>query len=298
MGQTQANRIFQPLSQFAFCCLMLILSTGCDNSDATDTDADTDTNTESAPDAGTDADALPADLTIMPLGDSITFGYGAEATNAGYRGPLYELLNPVLPDFLFVGSSTENSSVTTLPKEQWHNEGHGSYAIYDIDVNLDGFDDTLYQKWGEENRNPNGGHWLDGIESGDDARPALFPDVILMLVGANDRDNLDGAEERLDGLVEKIVTMRPDAKLVMARVSPITDSETHIEFVDSFNQMVDAVFEKYAADNNVYLADMFTDFPSDGLGADGLHPNDTGYTWIAERWYEAIMDIFGVFATK
>ena len=44
---------------------------------------------------------LPSNLKIMPLGDSITSGGGG--TNAGYRGYLYPLLNPVAPGFQFAG---------------------------------------------------------------------------------------------------------------------------------------------------------------------------------------------------
>jgi len=59
-------------------------------------------------------------LSIMPLGDSITFGY--PGANGGYRGPLHELLKTAGIDFGFVGSSTANWAVNGLPAKQTHQQ--------------------------------------------------------------------------------------------------------------------------------------------------------------------------------
>lgn len=233
--------------------------------------------------------SLPPDLKIMPLGDSITYG-----SHHGYRGPLGSLLSMVASNFVFVGSSIDNG----LPVNQRRHEGHPSYAIDNIYTNLDGFDDSLFQKYHGDSRKPNGGHWLDGIASGPDARPPLYPDVILLLIGANDRDNLAGAQERLDRLVAKVVTMRPHAHLIIARITPITRTDAYTNFVAKYNQAVDAVVAKYAANHLVTEVDLNTGFPSDGLGKDKLHPNDTGYNWMAMQWYSAILKIYGQSATS
>ncbi len=239
-----------------------------------------------------DARRLPDDLQIMPLGDSITFGY--PGANGGYRGPLHDLLAPVARGFVFVGSSTDNWAVTTLPERQRRHEGHGSYGIEDILRNLDGFDDTIFRRYGQANRDPRGGHWLDGIESGAQARPPLHPDIILLLIGTNERDNPSGAKDRLDALVGKLTTLRPDAKLLVARIPPEMDSEAHGRFVSEFNRGVDEVVEKHAREaKHVVGVDLNTGFPPDGLCPDKLHPNDTGYEWMARRWYEAILRSFG-----
>ncbi len=228
-------------------------------------------------------------LQIMPLGDSIT--YGSSGHHSGYRGPLGELLSSTstISNFVFVGSSVDNS----LPANQQHYEGHGSYAVDNVYTNLDGLDDSVFQKYHGDSRKPNGGHWLDGIVSGPDARPPLFPDVILLLIGANDRDNLAGAQERLDRLVSKIVTMRPHAHLIIARITPITRSDAYANFVTAYNQAVDAVVAKYAPNHLVSEVDLNSGFPSNGLGKDKLHPNDIGYDWMAKRWYNAILTIYG-----
>ena len=95
---------------------------------------------------------------IMPLGDSITYGGGG--TNAGYRGPLYNLLTSEGAALQFVGDSTLNPG--SLPADQTQHSGHSSYTTYDITNNLDGVDYTRYDAFGGVDRDPNGGYWLTG----------------------------------------------------------------------------------------------------------------------------------------
>ena len=226
-------------------------------------------------------------LRILALGDSITFGY--PGTNGGYRGELFRLLSTVTTNFLFVGSSTNQWLVSTLPKSQWANEGHSSYGIDNVFTNLNGFDNSVFLTYGGADRNPNGGHWLDGIASGANARAAVFPDIILLLIGANERDTPAGAQGRLDRLLSKLVTMRSAAQILVARITPITDTAGHRSFVGGYNSAVDAVVAKYAVTNNVSSVDLNTGFPANGLSGDGLHPSDVGYNWIANRWFEKIV---------
>jgi GDSL-like Lipase/Acylhydrolase family len=232
---------------------------------------------------------LPPNLQIMPLGDSITDG--AHGHHSGFRGPLGSLLSAVTTNFVFVGSSTENSRF--LPPNERHHEGHPSFAVSDIYSNLDGFDDSLYRKYGGASRKPNGGHWLTGIPSGSHARPALYPNVILLMIGTNDRNHPKGAKARLDRLVSKIVTMRPKSHLIVARITPIARTLAYSNFVASYNRGVDAVAAKYAAHHLITEVDMNTGFPANGLSSDHMHPNDIGYRWMAARWYRAILAIYG-----
>jgi GDSL-like Lipase/Acylhydrolase len=236
------------------------------------------------------ANHLPDHLQIMPLGDSIT--YGAHGHHSGFRGPLGELLSAAATNFVFVGSSTDNSK--SLPPNERHHEGHPSFAINDIYINLDGFEDFLYRKYGGNSRKPNGGHWFTGIASGPDARPALYPDVILLMIGTNDRDNTNGAAARLDRLVGKIVNLRPKAHLIIARITPIARTPAYSNFVASYNQDVDAVVAKYAPNYPVTEVDLNTGFPTNGLSYDHMHPNDTGYDWMAHQWFDAILAAYGI----
>ena len=49
------------------------------------------------------------------------------------------------------------------------------------------------------------------------------------------------------------------------------------------------VAQDQAAGDNIALVDLNTNFPSNGLYGDGLHPNDTGYAWMASQWASAIL---------
>jgi len=221
----------------------------------------------------------------MPLGDSITHGMGG--SNGGYRGPLANLLRPSIPDFQFVGESISNSG--GLPMCQWCHCGHGSYAVADIDRNLDALDTCVYDAQGDEElRSPNGGYWLTGISG---SRDPIFPDIILLLVGANDINRLANVErQKLDDLVGKIVRLRPDAKLILGNVTPYP---AMAGLVATWNARVDAAVVSYGdLGMNVTGVDLFAGFPVNGLGADGLHPNDIGYNWMARRWYEAILALY------
>ena len=251
------------------------------------TDGSLDGDSRALDDADADGAPQSGPLQLMPLGDSITEGsYG---TNAGYRGPLYALLTKTALSVTFVGSSVQGTVTTTtdpLPMDQWHNEGHASYTIDNIDNNLDGLDSSTFLMYGGADRNPNGGHWFDGIASGPDARPALYPDIITLMVGTNDLGDTDRAavQTELDDLLTKITTERPNAHLIVAQITPNSSPN-----VASYNVAVAAEVTAFAgAGKRVTLVDMNTGFPTDGLSADGIHPNDTGYAFMAQQWFTAI----------
>jgi autotransporter-associated beta strand protein len=223
---------------------------------------------------------FPAGMKIMPLGDSITFGdFGF---NAGYRGPLYYLLSPTVPNYRYVGSSIQKPGL--LPFEQRYHEGHSSYTIQDTSNNLDGFDNARFLQYGGAERNPNGGHWLTG--GNDTGRAPLFPDVITLMLGTNDLPDQTGVEARLTALLEKITTLRPNAALLVARITPVP---SHPE-VNPYNLIVSSTVEAFrSAGKNVHLVDLNTHFPPNGLSPDGVHPNEIGFNWMAIQWYEALI---------
>ena len=85
------------------------------------------------------ATALPL-LTVLPLGDSITFGCGSDAappdwfacctsTSGGYRAPLWAAINGsgINASVLMVGSESEGPA--WVPVEQRAHEGHPGWRI-------------------------------------------------------------------------------------------------------------------------------------------------------------------------
>jgi len=230
--------------------------------------------------------ALTPNLKIMPLGDSITDG-----DPTGYRSPLYALLNPVAAGFQFVGDSTTNpGTLPTSPIDERYHSGHMSYSADDLDNNLDGLDTATYLLYGGASRDPHGGYWLVGGNG--TGRAAIYPDAVLLLVGANDigRVGMTGLQGRFEALLTKITTLRPAARVFFAKITPFTGQEANVATVNAIVASIAANFQ--AAGKNVTVVDLNTNFPADGLSADGVHPNLTGYTWMASRWYDALVSTY------
>ncbi len=237
--------------------------------------------------------ALPAGLKIMPLGDSITLGDGS-SSGAGYRYPLYVRLNPLAPSLQFVGAT--NVSSGPLPAtpfdERWHN-GRESYSCNDINNNLDGLDTATFNLYGGAGRDPNGGYWLTGGNG--TGRAPVYPDAILLLVGANDinRVGMTGVQTRIESLLTKITTLRPAARVFLARCTPYLSYPAD---VSTFNGIIDTVSANFrAAGKSITVVDLNTNFPANGLSGDGVHPSDAGYSWMADRWYDALVSVYGAY---
>jgi hypothetical protein len=239
---------------------------------------------------GDGAESGTGTLQIMPLGDSITYGFNG--TNAGYRGPLYNLLKSSHMTVRYVGSSVEGAvttAVSPLPSTERHNEGHSSFNINEISNNLDELDTTEFDKYGGADRDPNGGHWFDGIASGVHARAALYPDVILMMIGTNNASDTDrmAVRNQLHALITKITTLRPNAKLIVAQITP-SNRPNNVSYNADVSSEV-AIFR--AAGKQVSMVDMYTGFPADGLYTDGVHPNDKGFAFMAQQWHAGISGV-------
>src|SRR6516225_1585036 len=82
--------------------------------------------------------ATLADFTIMPLGDSVTFGSGnfGQGVPGGYRTRLYTDLLQAGYSFTFVGTQTANPSPLLSQVGQTHHEGHPGYMISQTANNL------------------------------------------------------------------------------------------------------------------------------------------------------------------
>jgi lysophospholipase L1-like esterase len=190
---------------------------------------------------------------ILPLGDSITDGFG---TPGGYRIELFSIANSDGHDITFVGGSNNGpATVDGQPFPQAH-EGHSGWTIAQI----------------------------DGIVPS----PALEvdPHIILLHIGTNDMNQgVADAGNQLSSLVDEILASSPDALLAVAQIIPLPSRSTQ---VDTFNAEVSSIVsERAGAGAHVVLVDQFTDFPNGEL-ADGVHPNPDGYARMADVWYTAI----------
>ncbi|WP_333769888.1 ricin-type beta-trefoil lectin domain protein [Streptomyces sp. IBSBF 2435] len=191
-------------------------------------------------------------LTVMPLGDSITWGVGSSTGN-GYRGPLRnELVADGHPSD-FVG--TLRNGTMSDPD----NEGHSGYRI-------------------------------DQIAALADAALARYrPNVVTLEIGTNDLNGnyqVSTATARLKSLVDQITADVPDATVLLASliVSTSAGEEQHRA---AYNQAIPGIVQsEQAAGKHVGYVDMGALTSADL--SDSLHPNDGGYQKMADAFHRGV----------
>jgi lysophospholipase L1-like esterase len=219
--------------------------------------------------------ATAALLTILPLGDSITFGIGSYG-NVAYRLRLWQDFgsDPNAVDFL----GSQHGFAAALGDKD--HEGFSGYAIDSIKSNLAG---------NSNDADNNGGFWLTGTSS----RPAIFPEIILLHIGTNDISrgaDAATAAGRLDGLINEIFTLRPDTTLIVASLIPRTDASLE-GITQQYNALIPGLVAKNSeAGKSIYFVDMHKELTVSDL-ADEVHPNQGGYTKMGDAWFDAIQAI-------
>lgn len=206
---------------------------------------------------------------ILPFGDSITHGYGS-ADDAGYRSQLFKLVVAANQHVTFSGSLSNGPSDvsgTTFPK---NHEGHDGWTV-----------DSGYSTYG-----------YSGISSLIPS-PAFntIPNIVLLMIGTNDITSTSdpgGTADRLDGLIDKIVAAAPDALIVVAQLTPVAWTSSDL---NNYNAAIPGIVQDHADSNqHVVLVDM-SKMPTSELASDSVHPNDQGYAYMADVWYQAIKDL-------
>ena len=207
---------------------------------------------------------------IMPLGDSITEGYGASGNVGGYRIELFRQAVKSSKNITFIGSLTNGPSTVenkTFPK---NHEGHGGWTISQI----------------------------SGIvrpTTGARLMTAYPPNIVLLKIGTNDVNGTgaSSAPTNLKTLINQITEDAPSALLVVSSIIPIKDDNTNTK-VKTYNATIPtAVNEAAAAGKHVIFVDSYAAFVAVSSWkttdmSDNLHPNDTGYALLGQTWYGAI----------
>ncbi|KAI9722697.1 MAG: hypothetical protein M1812_001628 [Candelaria pacifica] len=203
-----------------------------------------------------DAPFKGKDLTILPLGASITNGHGSSDQN-GYR---LDLLNSIQD-----GNTVKYiGSLKTGNMKNNENEGHGGKLISD----MEGFAKASLEK---------------------------KPNVVLIFVGTNDMefpsDKLpaDKAPERMGKLIDDILKANQNAAVLVAQITSVGDTKVQGR-IDTYNKGIASVVEEKAKDkkNHVLAVDMGDAITKADHIGDGIHPNDAGYKKIAAKWVEGL----------
>ena len=208
--------------------------------------------------------------TIMPLGDSITYGYGS-TTGGGYRVELFTEALAANKSITFVGSVTSGPATVSGEPFPKGNEGHSGYSI----------DDSSQTK---------------GISPlVDQAISTYKPNIILLMIGTNDMHyaiDPPNAPTRLGALMDQITTDAPDSLLVVAQIIPTTGSQNTLTL--AYNAAIPGVIQpRVAQGKHIVMVDMFDALKvwSYTLYTDSEHPNDAGYALMAQTWYPAIQSV-------
>jgi lysophospholipase L1-like esterase len=208
-----------------------------------------------------------APLRILPLGDSITFGYNEPSGNS-YRRDLQCLLstngNPV-------------SLIGSIKNGDWDNNESDAFNLHTLDEILTAGTPELTLP------------------------PEAKPNIILLHAGTVNLVlgvNVTTAPDRLAHLIDFATTHNPDALLVVARVIPNANASVNA-LIDEYNSHIPDVVSAASAhrgrhgghgqgSGKVVLAPLMRGVTLEHL-PDGTHPNEEGYSIMARYWYEAIV---------
>jgi lysophospholipase L1-like esterase len=205
---------------------------------------------------------------IMPLGDSITFGFVPNSggqSNGGYRVELFRQAVLDGHDITFVGTNPRGANGPNEVEGQpfpRNNEGISGDTIPGVAGRVDA------------------------------ALAANPPDIVLLHIGTN---HLYGGlpadiPGQLADLLDQITDDAPDALVVVAQITPLTGANNGVE---EYNATIPAmVQERVGAGKHLLLLDIFSPFSASGSLAerlpDNIHPDVEGYAVMGRTWYDAI----------
>jgi lysophospholipase L1-like esterase len=198
---------------------------------------------------------------VMPLGDSITDGI---TVPGGYRIDLWNKFVTGGYKVDFVGSLSNGPS--SLGDHD--HEGHSGWTIAQIDQNVV--------------------NWLR----------AYTPHTILLHIGTNDIYGSDpyGAPSRLSTLLDHITATAPDAEVFVAQITPLAFDDSIVRY---FNGAIPGIVQnKVNAGKHVHMVDMYDALTLSDLAGDGVHPNASGYSKMANVWYNALLSVPGSIGSK
>lgn len=199
-------------------------------------------------------------VSIMPIGDSITYGVidSDNTESGGYRTYLWQALASSGYRVNFVGSEANG------PKSVDRN--HEGYRGQEIEQIANSVNNEI---------------------------TAEKPDVILLLAGTNDilHDNSDNAPRRLSAFIDRILKQLPDTTILVGTLPPNTESDEYSEQIRDFNAALgDIIDRKIRQGKSVKRVDLYNRLMDSDL-EDDTHPTANGYKQMAQAWYEALTEV-------
>ncbi|TKX27050.1 GDSL-like lipase/acylhydrolase family protein [Elsinoe australis] len=196
-------------------------------------------------------------ITLLPLGDSITYGFVDPNTN-GYRKKLYNTLSAAGASPLdFLGSIKAGNFNDT------DNEGRIGYTISQIATSAAAISN-------------------------------LRPNIVLLHAGTNDAlrryETSDKAIPRLAALIDQIYTQWPGVTLLVAKLVPAEEAAAQT-YINDINAAIPGfVSTRAAAGKKILTVDMSTPKLTLTDLVDGIHPTVAGYEKMADIWLSGLTD--------
>lgn len=217
-----------------------------------------------------DATAPPAAqpfVNVMPLGDSITWGYtvkyGKPVVVDGYRKDLWVRLRNVGMNVNFVGSCPRPTW------DQWKCHGKGTM--------------------GDHNHEGHSGFRIDQLSANITRWATTYrPQIVLLMAGTNDigqNYDLPRAPARLSAMIDKIRRVRPTAHIFVATIPQFRDPAKKPK-VDAYNKAIPGVVK--SKDSRVHLVPQHLVGTQAKDLSDHVHPSDCGYAKVAFIWYHSM----------
>ncbi|MGH3714744.1 MAG: SGNH/GDSL hydrolase family protein [Micromonosporaceae bacterium] len=203
-------------------------------------------------------------VNVMPLGDSITWGYtvkyGKPVVVDGYRKDLWVRLRNVGMNVNFVGSCPRPSW------DRWKCNGGGTM--------------------GDNNHEGHSGYRIDQLSANVGRWAATYqPQIVLLMAGTNDiaqNYDLRRAPARLSTMIDRIRAVRPTAHIFVATIPQFRDPARK-STVDAYNNAIPGVVK--SKDSRVHLVPQHLVGTQAKDFSDHVHPSDCGYAKLSFVWY-------------
>jgi lysophospholipase L1-like esterase len=206
---------------------------------------------------------------IMPLGASRVEGY-----RPNYESFRYEIWKDLVENdwtFDFIGTQSDEADYPSVNGNAFDidHEGRGGWTS---------------------------GQILDGLEASLEETGA--PDIVLFSSpGGNDGLQYlpyDQTIDNINAIIDVLQEKNPNITIIIEQMAPGRSDIMVDELLNYFSQLQQDVVgianAQTSASSEVIAVDMYTDF-TDDLLADYVHYNEVGAEFIAERYYEVLVNV-------
>jgi acyl-CoA thioesterase-1 len=117
------------------------------------------------------------------------------------------------------------------------------------------------------------------------------PDWALVHVGTNDvlqHTSIAAARANISGIVDELRDANPHVGILLAQIIP-NSAENEAAVVDLNDGIASLAAQKNTAASPVIAVNHYAGFNASSQTHDGIHPNDSGEAFMAQRWAEALM---------